>query len=238
MMAIENSTAVILAGGLGTRLRSVISDRPKVLAEINGRPFLSNLLDQVAGAGVKQTVLCVGYRGAQIKAAFGDTYREMRLVYSYETMPLGTAGALRMALPLIESETFVAMNGDSFCEVNLRDLWTWHHARCADATLVLTITPDTARYGRVSLASDGMITSFEEKENTAGASWINAGIYVLSCAVAHTIPSGHEVSLEREVFPDWVGRGLYGYRSQGRFLDIGTPDSYAQANVFFGSKAE
>ena len=108
-------TAAILAGGLGTRLRSVVKDRPKVLAEIRGVPFLTYLLDQLAAAGVRDVVLCTGYMGEQVRSAFGDSYGGMCLSYSQESSPLGTAGALRLALPLFKSSSVLVMNGDSFC---------------------------------------------------------------------------------------------------------------------------
>lgn len=233
----NNATAVVLAGGRGTRLHSVVSDRPKVLAVVNGKPFLTYLLDQVAAVGIVNVVLCVGYRGDQVQAAFGQEYAGMHLTYSQETTPLGTGGALLLACSLITSDPFIAMNGDSFCEVNLKDLWEWHHARQASTTIVLTHQPDSTRYGRVSLSSDGTIMSFEEKGITTGAGWMNAGIYVFNlemvCAIHHAI---HAVSLEREIIPSWVGQRLYAYQSHGRFLDIGTPESYAQANTFFADK--
>jgi len=241
---VERVAAVILAGGLGTRLSSVVADRPKVLASVCGKPFLTYLLNQVAEAGVKHTVLCVGYRGDQIQGAFGESYAGMRLSYSQETALLGTGGALRLALSLIESGMFIAMNGDSYCEVDLRDLCMRHCTRRAKATLVLTFMSKSAksgikttRYGCVTLGADEMITSFEEKGRTEGAGWMNAGIYALDLEMVRDIPQGRLVSLEREVFPSWVGQRLYGYRSRGRFLDIGTPKSYAQADKFFAKRS-
>ena len=234
-------TAAILAGGLGTRLRSVVADRPKVLAEIRGRPFLAYLLDQLADAGVRTIVLCTGYLGEQVRAAFGDSYGNLCLLYSQESSPLGTAGALRLALPLFKpglseanvSDPVLVMNGDSFCEVNLRAFWAWHCARGADATLLLTRMPDTKRYGRVHVDADGLVLSFDEKGDKGGPGWINAGIYLLNRRLLLTIPASGAVSLEQEMFPAWIGLGLYGYRSEGRFLDIGTPEAYNTAEQFF-----
>lgn len=233
MPNLEDVPAVILAGGLGTRLRSVVTDRPKVLATVCGKPFLAYLLDQVAAAGIKRAVLCVGYCNEQIQAAFGEAYDGVQLTYSRESVPLGTAGALRLAARQIQSEAFIALNGDSFCQVDLQDLWLWHHVRNAKSTLVLTHVSDTVRYGRVLLASDGTIMGYEEKASAAGAGWVNAGVYVLHSGMVRAIPQGRAVSLEREVLPGWAGQGLYGYQSRGRFLDIGTPDSYATADQFF-----
>ncbi|MBI1924859.1 nucleotidyltransferase family protein [Candidatus Poribacteria bacterium] len=230
---LANVTAAILAGGLGTRLRSVVADRPKVLAEIQGRPFLAYLLDQLAVAGVRDVVLCTGYMGEQVQAMFGDSYGCLRLVYSQESSPLGTAGALRLALPLFKSTSVLVMNGDSFCETDLKAFWTWHCARDAEATLLLTQMPDTRRYGRVHLDADGLVSRFDEKNDKRGCGWINAGIYLIHHRLLLTIPKSGAVSLEREVFPAWIERGLYGYPSEGRFLDIGTPEAYAIAERFF-----
>ena len=238
-------TAAILAGGLGTRLRSVVADGPKVLAEVRGRPFLAYLLRQLVATGVRYVVLCTGYLGEQVQATFGDSYGPLRLVYSQESSPLGTAGAIRLALPLFKpglneaniSDSVLVMNGDSFCEANLRAFWAWHCARGADATLLLTHVPDTKRYGRVLVDDDGFVLNFDEKGHKGGPGWINAGIYLLNHRLLLTIPASGAVSLEREMFPDWIGRGLYGYRSQGRFLDIGTPESYAEALQFFAQEA-
>lgn len=236
MQDLAGVTAAILAGGLGTRLRSVVADRPKVLAEVRGRPFLAYLLDQLAAAGVRYVVLCIGYLSEQVRAAFGGLYGSLHLVYSQESSPLGTAGALRLALPLFKSDPVLVMNGDSFCRVDLRDFWTWHQARGANATLLLTEVPDTSRYGRVNVDADGLVLSLDEKGGNSGSGWINVGIYLLSHRFLLTIPADGAVSLEREVFPAWIGRGLYGYRSEGCFLDVGTPEAYALAEGFFGDR--
>lgn len=234
MADLGQCTAAILAGGLGTRLRSVVADRPKVMAEVRGRPFLAYLLEQLAQAGFKHTVLCTGYLGEQVKATFGDTYSSLHLQYSQESSPLGTAGALQLVLPLFQSEQVLVINGDSFCNANLSDFWAWYHAKKdAEAALLLTQVPDTKRYGRVQVEPSGQVLKFEEKGDTEGAGWINAGIYLLERRLLSTIPKSRAVSLETEMFPDWIGQGLYGYCSQGRFLDIGTPESYAIADNFF-----
>ena len=234
MADLGQCTAAILAGGLGTRLRSVVADRPKVMAEVRGQPFLTYLLEQLAQAGFKHTVLCTGYLGEQVKATFGDTYSSLHLEYSQESFPLGTAGALQLALPLFQSEQVLVINGDSFCKANLSDFWAWYtDTKDAEAALLLTQVPDTKRYGRVQVKPSGQVLKFEEKGSTEGAGWINAGIYLLERRLLSTIPQNHAVSLETEMFPAWIGQELYGYCSQGQFLDIGTPESYAIADNFF-----
>jgi len=212
-------------------LRAQIPDRPKALAEVAGRPFLSYQLDQLEAVGIKTVVLCTGYRGEQIQQAFGPAYGAMRLRYAQEPTPLGTAGALRFALPLLDAETVLAMNGDAFWEVDLETWGRWHTQRRATASIVLAHMADTSRYGRVQVDRLSRVRAFEEK-SAGGPGWMNAGVYLLSQQVIAHIPTGRPVSIEREVFPRLVGHGLYGYRSRSRFLDIGTPESYRMAEAF------
>src|SRR5215831_6990757 len=226
-------TAVILVGGLGTRLRPVVADRPKVLALVHGRPFLAYVLDQLVVAGVQRVVLCTGYLGEQVQAVFGRQYGSLALVYAHEPAPLGTAGALRHALPLIDSDPVLVLNGDSYCDVNLTAFLAWHRARRSWGSLVLTHVQETGRYGHVQVDDAGAVVSFAEKGSALLGSalttgWINAGIYLLSHALFNSIPTTEPVSIERELFPAWVGRGLYGYQGGGRFLDIGTPEAYEE----------
>jgi len=238
MAALDCATAVILAGGLGTRLRPVVGENPKVLASVRNRPFLAYLLEQIAQANIRHAVLCIGYRGDQVRSVLGDTYAGIRLVYSQESSPLGTAGALRLAMPLLQSDPILVMNGDSLCEADFQAFGAWHLTRTADATLLLTQVPDTRRFGRVQVDEEGRVLAFEEKDGRNTPGWINAGVYLISRRLIQAIPASGAVSLEREVFPARVGRGLYGYRSQGRFLDIGTPDAYAMAEQFFAAKTQ
>lgn len=226
-------TAAILAGGLGTRLRPKVSDRPKVLAEVHGRPFLSYLLDQLADGGIRSVVLLTGYLGEMVRTEFGDNYRSLQLAYSREILPMGTAGSLRLALPLLRSETVLVLNGDSFCEANLENFWSWHSARGGNASILLTRVADTTRYGRVHVDTEGQIFQFDEKKGLAGPGWINAGMYLMQQRLLQAMPTDRAVSLEREIFPTLIGGALYGYRTEGRFLDIGTPESYAEAARFF-----
>jgi len=229
----SNVTAAVLAGGLGTRLRPVVADRPKVLAEIHGRPFLAYLLDQLAAAGCRSVVLCIGYRGEHIHRMFGENYRHLRLSYSQEEKPLGTAGAIRLAVSRFESDPVLLMNGDSYCDINLNAFWTAHSQRQAPASVALAHVKSTKRYGSVKLDSSARILEFAEKKESEGAGCINAGVYFLSREVLQSIPEGTNTSLEHDIFPRWVGRGLYGYISLSPFLDIGTPEDFAAAETFF-----
>jgi NDP-sugar pyrophosphorylase family protein len=226
-------TAAVLAGGLGTRLRPVVPDRPKVLAEVGGRPFLAYLLDQLAAARVRQAVLCTGYGADQVEAAFGARYGPLRLSYSREPVALGTGGALRHALPLLAAHTVLAMNGDSYCHVDLDAFRHTHRVRHAEGSLVVVEVAETERYGRVRLNAEERVCGFEEKHARSGSGWVNAGIYLLERALLETIPAGSAVSLERDLFPAWTGRRFFGFAAAGPFLDIGTPQTYAQAECFF-----
>lgn len=227
-------TAIILAGGMGMRLRSVIKDQPKVLASVHGRPFIFYLLDQLAKVCIKDVMLCTGYLGSQIQDLLGDSYGETQLSYSQELSPLGTAGALRKTATFLKSSLALVMNGDSYCDVDLQAFLDWHQSQVSSATLLLTYLNDASRYGLVEVDKKGHILSFIEKNNKNGPGWINAGIYLLKRDIILDIPSNTDaVSLERDVFPDWIDKGLRGYKTQCRFLDIGIPTAYAAAEDFF-----
>ena len=229
----SNVTAVILAGGVGSRLRPAVSDRPKVLAEVNGRPYLEHLFDQLLGTGIDHTVICTGHLAQMVQEACGPNYRSMKLSYSQEFTPMGTGGALRLARPFIMSNTVLVMNGDSYCTANLKTFQESHDNRAASASILLTDVPDTSRYGRVQFDDQSRVICFEEKGTHSGHGWINAGIYLIQAGKLESIPAGRAVSLEHEIFPSWVEQGLYGYCCNSRFLDIGTPESYAEAESFF-----
>lgn len=220
---------------MGTRLRSVVSDRSKVVAAIGGRPFLTYLFEQLLSVGISRVVLCTGYRGQQVRDCLGESYKALPIVYSEESAPLDTAGALRLALPILHSDPVLVMNGDSYCAGSLEELWDSHSSLKAAATLMLALASDVGRYGRVQLGERHEVTGFVEKGATTGPGLINAGIYLIHRTLIDEIPMDRAVSLEREVFPYWIGRGFYGFETDAKFLDIGTPDSYASAAAFFAA---
>jgi NDP-sugar pyrophosphorylase family protein len=227
--------ALILAGGLGTRLRSVVSDRPKVLAPVAGKPFLSHLLDQLDRAGLRRVVLATGYLGEQIEATFGSTHGTLALAYSQEPEPLGTGGALRRALPNLAGDLVLVLNGDSYVDCSLGTFHAWHRAHSFAGSLLLTWVADAGRFGTVERTPEGRVMAFREKEGVARPGWINAGVYLLSRQLCEALPAGHAVSLEREAFPEWLAAGLGGFECRAAFLDMGTPESLAQADAFFAS---
>ncbi len=226
-------TAVILGGGKGTRLRTVVSDRPKVMAEVAGRPFLSYLLDQLIGADVFEAVISTGYMASAIRDTYGHRYRDLAITYAHEESPLGTGGAIKFAAESAGHQTLLAMNGDSFVNVSLSEFLDFHAFRQNDASFVLLNVDDTARFGSVILDEDDRIVEFQEKNDRHENGLINGGIYAIKRALLAAIPSGPS-SFERDVAPTWIReqRTIRGYRTSGEFIDIGIPDSYAQSHQF------
>ncbi len=230
--------AVILSGGLGTRLRSVVSDRPKVMATVAGRPFLTHLLDQLIESGIRKAVLCTGYMAELIRNELGERYRSMELVYSVETTPLGTGGALRNAIGQMEGDMLLVLNGDSYCQCHIADFIAKQSASGAYAGMVLAQVEDVARFGAVLTNGSSFVESFKEKGGQTGPGWINAGIYLLPLALVQDICPDGQVSLERDIFPALLVKGLYGHHCTGSFIDIGVPEEYERSQKFFSGQAE
>lgn len=219
--------ALVLAGGAGTRLRPVLAELNKPMAPIADRPFLEYLMLQLKKHGVEEVTLCVGYKADLIQSYFGAGERwGLRLSYSHETDFLGTAGAIKRAESLIHTDSFLVLNGDSLFDSDLRALMRYHRETNALATLALAHVEDTQRYGAVDVDASGRIVSFVEKGKDLAQGLINAGVYVFARAVLDLIPDGQAVSLERDILPRLIGRGLYGLPARGYFVDIGVPADY------------
>jgi NDP-sugar pyrophosphorylase family protein len=230
---LEETTAVLLVGGSGTRLRGVLGQRPKALASVHGRPFLGYLLAELSGNGLGDVLLCTGHGADEVERyAAGHVPSGMKIRFSREREPLGTAGALRNARDLIHSTPFLAMNGDSFLKTPLMPFFEEHLRHGALASLLLARVGDRSRYGSVRLGEDFRILSFEEK-GAAGGGLVNAGIYVLEISVVDRITPARPESLERDVLPTLIGHGLFGFVVDAPFIDIGTPESLEEAERFF-----
>lgn len=232
MISISETNAIILAGGRGTRLSSVVSDRPKVLADVHGRPWIAYLLDSLEKKGFERVVLSVGYMAEMVQETIGPRHGSMEILYSFETEPLGTGGGIRLACEQVRSDHVLILNGDSFCGFNAEDMFTFQSERNGVGTIAVIHVPDAGRYGRVELGPDHEIKRFLEK-TSGGEGWINAGIYLLNTEVLRSLPAGVSLSIERDVFPGLIGRGFYGCEASGPFLDIGLPETYAEASHFF-----
>ncbi|MBI4764790.1 MAG: nucleotidyltransferase family protein [Deltaproteobacteria bacterium] len=215
---------VILTGGLGSRLRSLVSDRPKTMASINGRPFLDRVLEHLQGSGFCRFILCAGYMADYISDYYSQSNDSSReLILSREVLPLGTAGAVKNAEPLIHGDSFLVVNGDSFCAADLIAFMNFHQKHASLASIVLAHVEEVASYGTVTRGQGDRIIRFEEKA-ASGPGWINAGIYLFERDVLSLIPPASASSLEKDVFPRLAGNGLYGFSTREPMIDIGTPE--------------
>jgi len=229
----EMPDVIVLCGGAGIRLRSVVGAAPKGMAVVAGRPFLEVLLRQLSRCHFERAILAVGYQRETIQSYFGETAFGMRLLYSVETSALGTAGALRNAAPLVASKTVLAMNGDSYTDLDLGKLAGEDRDPPADAGLVLVPADGRSDCGFVAVKPNGEVALFDEKNSSCRASYVNAGIYKFKVEMLYEIPAGREVSLEKEMLPQWLNEGKHirGFVHAGQCLDIGTPERYQVAQT-------
>jgi D-glycero-alpha-D-manno-heptose 1-phosphate guanylyltransferase len=228
---------LILAGGLGTRLKPVISDRPKPLAPIAGRPFISYLLDLLSFYGFRSATLCTGYQAEKFDDLIFTADIEIRI--SRENKPLGTAGALAHAVRRSGSgnaenlsDPILVLNGDSITDGDLRQFLQWYGQGAADNAIAGVEMDDISRYGSIVADDDGRIQSFGEKSRERRRGLVNAGVYLLRLATIEGLPEGQKISLEHDLFPAMAGNrtnGLYIWKGCTRLIDIGTPKSYENA---------
>ena len=220
--------AVILAGGLGSRLKEVISDLPKPLAPIQDKPFLDILLAQLdTFEMISKVILAVGYRADQV-----ISYYEKRpqITFSIESSPLGTGGALKKALEGVSSEDVLVCNGDSFLDYSLAEMWERYRIADADIMMACREVEEASRYGQVDFdVESGRIVGFQEKSTEKLKGWINGGVYLMKRDILCDFPSDRPFSLEQEVFPKVLKKRMFGYPTAGLFIDIGTRESYSQA---------
>lgn len=229
-----DTKAVLLVGGLGTRLRTVVPSTAKPLAPVGDRPFLELLIRQLAQQGIRHLILSTGYLAEQVESEFGDGSRlGVRIEYSRESHPLGTGGAVKLAEKFLQGGAdFLVMNGDSFIEIDFLELIRVHRVRRALATIAIVPVENAGRYGTVSTDSNDKVVEFREKTGSDSPGLVNAGVYVFSPVVFQHIPAG-PVNLEKDVFPKLLDHGVAAARQRGAFIDIGTPVDYARAQELF-----
>jgi NDP-sugar pyrophosphorylase family protein len=234
--------ALILAGGLGTRLASLLPDRPKVLAPIAGRPFLDILVEDLAGRGLRRFVLLLGTRHEQViehvEARRGQWPAGVTFELSVEREPLGTGGAVKLAERFCDRRFFL-LNGDTYFDLDVAALVAAHERARPLLTVAAAEVADAGRYGLLETSAAGCITRFREKDAAAGPGLVNAGIYLVEPALLGHIPGGRAVSLERDVFPGALagGQAIAVSPQAGAFFDIGTPQSYQSFTDFLGTRA-
>lgn len=221
--------AIVLAGGFGTRLRSVVPDLPKPMAPVAGRPFLDILLAALARQGFTRVVLAVGYLAERIVGHVGSTYAGMAIDYAVEEAPLGTGGAVRAALARCRSDHVFVFNGDTYLDLDARQVEAQWRAG-GTPIVVARAVPDTVRYGRLRV-EDGRVTGYAEK-GVVGPGLINAGAYVLPRDALDAFAPGAPFSLETDFLTPGAACGAFDvFVTDGRFIDIGVPEDYARAQT-------
>ena len=227
----EMPDAIILCGGAGSRLKSVIGDSPKAMAPIMGHPFLELLLRQLRRHSFTRVILAVGYQKDIIRNYFGTRAFGLHLVYSEEEMPLGTGGALGNAAGLMQSDTALVTNGDSYTDLDLSEFLADHRAAGADVSLVVVPNDSRGDCGMVSVNLSGRVERYAEREPARQGGHINAGLYLVPKALLRRIPPRVPISIENQLLPQWLQEGscVRAFVSAAECVDIGTPDRYHRA---------
>lgn len=226
--------ALILAGGLGTRLQNVVSNVPKPMAQVAGKPFVEYILQYLQEFGVERIVFSIGYKAEAFQKYFGKNYQEIEIEYVIEKEPLGTGGALKFALEHCINSEILVLNGDTFFNIELDDLWIFHQLHQSDFTMALREVENAARYGTVKLNENGKITGFIEKTGNNEKGIINAGIYILNKSIFNSYPLPEKFSLEKDFLEKYLTNlNLFGCICEGYFIDIGIPEDYKKAQNDF-----
>ncbi len=230
----EKLDSIILAGGLGTRLRGVVPELPKALAPVNNKPFLDIILSALSKwECIEKVVIAVGYMADKIIERYKDTSKYgFKILFSVEEELLGTGGAIKKVIPQTETDNILVLNGDSYAETDLCDLLDKHVETSASMSIVLREVENASRYGRVKLISDNRIVCFEEKTPGPAKGYINAGMYLIKRKLFDDVKNNVVISLEKELLPVFIKEGVFGYISSGKFIDIGIPETYKIADEY------
>ena len=230
--------AIVLAGGLGTRLREAVADVPKPMAPISGRPFLEYLLNYWIEQGVDRFILSVGYKWEIIQNHFGSNYKRAAIEYSFENMPMGTGGGVLLAIKqLTEKQPFLLLNGDTFFKVPLTEFLEFHNQNAAEISLALRQISGANRYDWVILNNDNSVEAIEPRSQELKSGQINGGVYLLNPEIFkdETWDGSSKLSLENDMIPQALNanRKLKGFICAEKFIDIGIPEDYQAAASFF-----
>lgn len=231
---IKSVDTLILCGGKGERLRSIVSDRPKPMATFGDEPFLSILMKYASGFGFRRFILSTGFMKEKIKDYYDSKTFPWQILYSQEEEPLGTGGAVKKALGLIKSDFFLVMNGDSFCRVDLCAFVDFHLANKAPASVVLVKNADKSNCANITLDSSGRIVEFKEKTSSVNSAWLNAGIYIFRKEAFSLVGTKEKFSLEYDFFPQLIAKAdCFGFKQDLKLVDIGTVPGYKEAQNIF-----
>jgi NDP-sugar pyrophosphorylase family protein len=227
----------ILCGGKGRRLKKVSGRIPKPMVPIGRRPFLDIVLSRLRKAGFKRFILGTGYEARYIKEYYGEhRISGANIVFSREGRPLGTGGAVKKAKRLINSDIFFVLNGDSVSEFDAQDLVEFYKRKKARIVVLLRKVKNGHDYGAITVNDRAEITRFSEKDPRARYSFINGGVYLFDKSIFPEMPRHAKFSLEYDLLPRMIGKGFYGYKGSGFFIDIGTPDRYVTARKYLLKK--
>jgi D-glycero-alpha-D-manno-heptose 1-phosphate guanylyltransferase len=224
----EKIDIAILCGGKGNRLKSVVNDKPKPMAEIGEEPFLNILIDYAVSFGFCRFILLTGFMRNFIKEYYQTKKSDLTFLFSEEEKPLGTGGAVKKAIPMISSDTVIVMNGDSFCPIDFEKLYKFHKKNKASISIALSKAEKGKDYGYVLLDKLKKVTAFNEKAEIGKHGYLNAGIYLMEKSVFEYMKLD-TFSLEYDFFPEMIQYGIYGYDTGESFIDIGTPERFELA---------
>lgn len=228
-------SAIILAGGFGTRLKSVVSDLPKPMAPVNGKPFLDYQFSYLNHYGVQQLIISTGHLGEKIKDYYGNSFKDMKLFYSHEETPMGTGGGIRLAMEACEGKNVLVLNGDSFFDVNLNLFYNQHNSFHSDCSLALREVNNASRYGTLKLGDMGVIKAFREKTGEEKPGIINGGVYIIKRELfLNKTEANVPFSIEKDFYEKKINElNMFGFTHNGYFIDIGIPEDYARAQDEF-----
>ena len=225
------SSAVVLAGGFGTRLQQVVNDVPKPMATVAGKPFLFWVMQYLQKQHINHVVLSVGYKHQTIIDYFGYKFNDITINYAVEETPLGTGGGILLASRFLNHNNFFVVNGDTFFNVPLKSFATFHDEKNSDLSLALKPMKDFDRYGIVAMNEENKITGFEEKKKSIEGN-INGGIYVTSKSFLDSLNLPEKFSFEKEVLEKYVTeKNIFGFVCDEYFIDIGIPEDYQKAQT-------
>jgi D-glycero-alpha-D-manno-heptose 1-phosphate guanylyltransferase len=232
----KGTQIVILCGGMGTRIKSVLPEGvPKSMADVNNEPFIRKLILHLYKHGGRNFVLALGYQAHVIQTYLESSLwpEDIEFIFSRENAPLGTAGALMLCSNKLYTDNFFVVNGDTFAILDFKKMLNFHTSNNSSITIALAESRNVERYGLVQINSSNEITSFEEKPlSTTKRGLINSGVYLFRREILNFLPSHAPLSLEKDVIPQYIQSGLLAYLEDITFIDIGTPESYAAADIF------
>lgn len=232
-----NADFMILCGGLGTRLRSVTGETPKVMAEVQGEPFLDFLIRYLIKQGAKRIILCAGYKAESFEAHYKEKFKEIEIQMSIEPSPMGTGGAFKNAERFVQNDIVFGLNGDCFTPVRYRDFLAFHTSKKSQATLVGVRIEGNKDFGTLEISDTEEISAFREKFETTEVQYISAGIYCFQRKIFDAMPEG-KFSIEYDLFPKLIGKQFFGYKVDAPFIDIGTPERFEWAKKHLSEMLE